>query len=86
MKEQSLYGGCEVAKAHPSLLINLPKKALDGKQVLGKPDDFPGNGRDLETSRSSCDGLGHTVEPTFILTSTFPLLLFAWTELHLKTF
>ena len=65
MKEGSLHSDREVAKAHPSLLIDLPKKAPDGKQVLGKPDEFPGIGKDLETSLSSCDGLGRTVKPTF---------------------
>ena len=55
----------EVAKAHLSLLIDLPKKAPDSKQALGEPDKSSCIGRVLETSCSSCDKLERTVKPKF---------------------
>ena len=52
-KNEAFILSAEIAKAHPSLFIDLPKKTPDGKQALNEPDKSPDDGRDLEISHSS---------------------------------
>ena len=76
----------EVAQGHRSLFIDMPKEASDSKQALGEPDESLGTGRDLETSRSSCDRLEWTVNPKARFNFDVPTATFSLDPASSKTF